>query len=208
MANILPTPEQEKEFWDAWNGFIQGKRRIRDVLDASHGYKYFINGEELKLLIPLSVLQPAVKEGAVILYDPTTERNPNYPIGNNDIRVNGFEYSPYVHKKGIWIQGFKHKAIVKFISFMHEQIKKKYDKDAYVQDSPEMREYETYIKTFINEDFIEAEYKTKTMTEIADIILFLWKIDTYYRARFKKFFYNFPRFSLTPDEEENIRKFH
>jgi hypothetical protein len=71
-----------------------------------------------------------------------------------------------------------------------------------------MREYETYIKTFINEDFIEAEYKTKTMTEIADIILFLWKIDTYYRARFKKFFYNFPRFSLTPDEEENIRKFH
>lgn len=148
----------------------------------------------------------SVEEGKKRQELRATQRNPEYPAGDNRTR-NEFIFSPYEHPKGKFFQNIKSGIMIKAINFAHSAILKGYDMDAYVYDDPRLKAQNEFFREYIQENFRHVAYKTEFMNKIVDIIMFLVKEDIYYR-RLMDMLNRRPYFELTKDEQENIEKWH
>jgi len=160
--------------------------------------------------ITLQELRQKLADGGSDLkvYDKRSERNVNYPDGNNESR-NGFIFNPGFHPKGQFFQNVIKKAILAAINFAHSAIVKNYDREAYLYDDSRLRDLNIFLRKYIDANFQDSKpYKSDFMLKLVDILLFLMKEDVYYRARMIDIFANMPRSELTDIEKENIEKWH
>lgn len=173
------------------------KGKLETISDLQ---KQFNSGE---LMIEDFQRKVAEEGGKAEFWNYETGRNPEYKRGESQL---GFPYNPYFHIKGKYFQGVIKIAIRKAIDFAHSGILKQFDKDGYVFDDERLKAIDEYCRGYIAKNFPDP-YKVDFMTKVIDIILFLMKVDIFYRARFLDMIKNLPRnHELTKEEEENIKR--
>lgn len=147
-------------------------------------------------------------DGQQVRWNPATEPDPRIKGNENGggrRGKGGFRFSPYFHKKGIFLQDVAKLGMIKAIDTAHRQIVQGYDPEAYVYEDPRLLDLSAFFRYFIAEKFGDDARKLKFMYQLADIILFLMKEDVYYRARFFSLFKDIPRHELTePGDRKSV----
>ena len=163
------------------------------VMDCETG-KITMDELKLKLIGIGSTLKP---------YDKRTERNTDYPEGDNNSAI-GFRYHAASHPRGVLLHqtlkpairksiGIAHYFVMRGwvsplavlskisrpIKIVHTSIQNKYDKDAYVYDDNRLRFLNDFLKIRVKPIFKDAD----NINRVIDITLFIMKEDIYYRAR-------------------------
>lgn len=123
-------------------------------------------------------------------YNPAKQPNPAWK-GNAKSRF-GFQFNPYCHPLGKFLQGTVKGSIQKSVEFAHAGILK-YDPGAYEFEDTRLLEIKRVATESINDLFFdELERRTRAdgtrkcrlMLKLLDVCLFLMKEDVFYRWRF------------------------
>jgi len=142
---------------------------------------------------------------AIAAYKPQHERNPAYPVGNNDSRA-GFTWHLDSVKGAIFQRTVK-PAIIRTVNKIHKWVVGEWDRDAFVYDDPRLQVLDDSVTEGINTLFDHQDRKLDLMHKGADVLLFMLKEDIYWRPRIFTLINKLPYFILTPQESENIDTF-
>ena len=143
----------------------------------------------------------------VDIWEKSTQRHPNYPIGLETSRV-GFSYDPK-HPKGAFLETFVKKIAWKTIEYIHKKMLK-YDENIFVYDDNRLGELHDILFAYIDQHASHSHPRAWLYKQAVDIFLGIQKEDLRYRALFFHCYnlihQTITRFELTEAEKDNIKR--
>jgi hypothetical protein len=193
---------------------LEGEIQVGRIQRTDTGYEVTV-ANRAELFRKGRLIAVVTVDGEPIEWNPALHSDPRIKANENRGEGAGFLFSPYFHKKGLFLQNVIKRGIISTINLTYKQILRFYDKDAFVFEDPRLNKLRLFCKTYVAFYYGEEArggtgiIKLTFMYQFFDIMLFLMKEDIFYRTRFFEFLNNVPKgWELTEAEIKNLEEFN
>jgi hypothetical protein len=125
---------------------LEGEIQVGRIQRTDTGYEVTV-ANRAELFRKGRLIAVVTVDGEPIEWNPALHSDPRIKANENRGEGAGFLFSPYFHKKGLFLQNVIKRGIISTINLTYKQILRFYDKDAFVFEDPRLNKLRLFCKT-------------------------------------------------------------